>query len=483
MSAYLGDFVEDGTVNFLWSTNDSDGASITRSGDGTIHVYKDVADGTEVTTGITNVEDFDSLTGIHSCTIDLNSSAFYAIGADYTVILKAATIDTQTVNAVLARFSIENRFIEVDVTKWLGQAVTLSGGNKPDVNIDEISDDATAASNLELALENGTAGYVASDLKYISGDSAAADNLELQYDGTGIVGDNFPSTQLQLAGIGAGVGLPQVAESSVVTDGSETNDHEATWTHDGTLWVVTDGDQSDPGIDAYLQHDLDGEDAIPLSFHFHGWYQDGDAPFTNTCLVQARNWAGSSWDTIETLSHATAEEEHNPTLNPAHVSSTSNGPGSDAGVIRIRFLQGAQDSGSGSKISVDHSRVIYSTAPIQVSDILSSGQALDTTLGVLDNVDTVDQRVTANTDQIEGSDATDQIRDACWSETATELTGKPAQGATFRDKFEWVWSLLSNKKTQNATTATLFKDDASTPMSTSTVSTDGTTVTFGEWAE
>lgn len=120
---------------------------------------------------------------------------------------------------------------------------------------------------------------------------------------------------------------------------------------------------------------------------------------------------------------------------------------------------------------------------IAPSDIVSSGQALDTTLGVLNNVDTVDQRVTANTDQIEGSDATDQIRDACWSETSSELSGKPAQGATFRAKFEWVWSLLSNQKTQNATTATLFKNDASTPMSTSTVSTDGTTVVFGEWAE
>jgi hypothetical protein len=47
----------------------------------------------------------------------------------------------------------------VDVGSWLGQAVTLSTNNAPDVNINEISDDQTAAANLELfteVLENGT---------------------------------------------------------------------------------------------------------------------------------------------------------------------------------------------------------------------------------------------------------------------------------------------------------------------------------------
>ena len=44
-------------------------------------------------------------------------------------------------------------------------------------NITQISDDATAASNLELALENGTAGYVASDLKYLDGTAQRATDL------------------------------------------------------------------------------------------------------------------------------------------------------------------------------------------------------------------------------------------------------------------------------------------------------------------
>jgi len=105
---YLGDFPEDETLHFLWSSNDSNGASITRATDGTVSVYKDNGV-TQSVAGVTDTEDFDSLTGIHACTIDLSADAFYAIGANYTVVLSASTIDGQTVNAVLAHFSIENR--------------------------------------------------------------------------------------------------------------------------------------------------------------------------------------------------------------------------------------------------------------------------------------------------------------------------------------------------------------------------------------
>ncbi len=106
---YLGDYKEDGTLYFCWGTNDKDGASITRSTNGTIKVYKD--DGTsESTAGITDTKDFDSLAGIHNCKIDMDSDAFYATGHDYSVVLAGATIDGESVNAVLATYSIENRY-------------------------------------------------------------------------------------------------------------------------------------------------------------------------------------------------------------------------------------------------------------------------------------------------------------------------------------------------------------------------------------
>ena len=109
MGFYLGDFKEDSTLYFCWGTNNKDGASVTRATDGAIKVYKD--DGTaESAAGITDTEDFDSLTGVHNCKIDLSADAFYAKGHDYSVVLVGAVIDGETVNAVLATFSIESRF-------------------------------------------------------------------------------------------------------------------------------------------------------------------------------------------------------------------------------------------------------------------------------------------------------------------------------------------------------------------------------------
>jgi len=110
---YLGDFIADQAIYFMWNTMDSTGASITRSGDGVLSVYKDNSDGssfdqTQVTTGITNDEDVDGITGVHSCCIT-TTNAWYETGHDYVVVLSGSTIDGESVNAVIAHFSIENR--------------------------------------------------------------------------------------------------------------------------------------------------------------------------------------------------------------------------------------------------------------------------------------------------------------------------------------------------------------------------------------
>lgn len=109
MGPYLGDFKEGTKIYFCWGTNSGTGASITRATNGTIKVYKD-DNPTERTAGITDTEDFDGLTGVHNCRIDLSTGVFYAAGHDYSVVLVGATIDDQSVNAVLVTFSIKNRF-------------------------------------------------------------------------------------------------------------------------------------------------------------------------------------------------------------------------------------------------------------------------------------------------------------------------------------------------------------------------------------
>lgn len=106
---YLGDIALSQILYFGWNSNAVAGGSITRATNGTISVYK--ADGlTQSTSGITDTEDFDGLTGVHWVKIDTSADGtFYATGNDFNVVLSAATIDGVTINAVLATFSINNR--------------------------------------------------------------------------------------------------------------------------------------------------------------------------------------------------------------------------------------------------------------------------------------------------------------------------------------------------------------------------------------
>lgn len=111
MSApYLGDFDTGVTLRHIWSSYSAAGASITRATNGTISVYKNNGT-TQSTSGITDTEDFDALTGIHALNIDFSSDgSFYSAGSNFSIVLSGATIDGQSVNAVLGHFSIRNRY-------------------------------------------------------------------------------------------------------------------------------------------------------------------------------------------------------------------------------------------------------------------------------------------------------------------------------------------------------------------------------------
>ena len=54
--------------------------------------------------------------------------------------------------------------------------------------------------------------------------------------------------------------------------------------------------------------------------------------------------------------------------------------------------------------------------------------------------------------------------------------------ATLKDMLVWLKTLARNKITQTSTTETLYADNGSTPVSTSTDSDDGTTFTRGKWS-
>lgn len=109
MSAYLGDFRVGKTIRKMWNSTAIAGESITRSGNGTLQVYKD-GNTTQSTAGVTDTEDFDSLTGVHLVTIDTSANGtFYSAASDFELVLANATIDGKTINATLFSFSLENR--------------------------------------------------------------------------------------------------------------------------------------------------------------------------------------------------------------------------------------------------------------------------------------------------------------------------------------------------------------------------------------
>lgn len=153
---YLGDFVEGyNNLIFYWNTNDANGASVTRSTDGTLKLIR--SDGTDCTTGsLTDTEDSPD-TGIHKCTVDLSINDKCLPGYDYTVWVDGAVIATRTVNAALAQFSIENRFNPVE-------AIAGSGSNP--LNLQDVINDVNSQT---ILTESNIRGTDDDTLKTLSG--------------------------------------------------------------------------------------------------------------------------------------------------------------------------------------------------------------------------------------------------------------------------------------------------------------------------
>lgn len=144
---YLGDYPVNGTVTLKWSSQAATGASITRATDGSIRIYKGTSTSERASSaGITDTEDFDSVTGVHLLSIDLSNNAdagFYAAGNEYQIVLFGATIDGQSVNAVLAHFSIERAGGALALLKAAG----ITAG-RINADITAIATNTDAATNL-----------------------------------------------------------------------------------------------------------------------------------------------------------------------------------------------------------------------------------------------------------------------------------------------------------------------------------------------
>ena len=175
MSLNLGEIIEDGTIDFKFTTVDATGLPFALAS-GALSVYKG-NNTTESTAGITLTSPFDSRTGMHHARIVL-TDAFYVADEEYDIVITTGTVDgVSVVGYVVAHFSIHNRISKADlveivggtvptpttagvpdvnVERWLDTLVTLSSG-VPDVNVLTLATTALNAIAREIGVQKNTA--------------------------------------------------------------------------------------------------------------------------------------------------------------------------------------------------------------------------------------------------------------------------------------------------------------------------------------
>lgn len=113
---WLGDYAEDATLNYRFTTRNLTPVGTTLAGSPVVAVYKgnetDTEKYSDAESYITLSVDFDGITGSNNILIDLSGDAFFATGEDYHIEITTGTVDSvSVVGETIATFSIENRFM------------------------------------------------------------------------------------------------------------------------------------------------------------------------------------------------------------------------------------------------------------------------------------------------------------------------------------------------------------------------------------
>ena len=240
----------------------------------------------------------------------------------------------------------------VDLAAWLGTAVTVSSTSaKPEVDLFSVSDDATAA-----------------------------DNLELMYDGTGYTDPTAPASRAQADGLGAGSGGSvniQATEdntggaidpSSAAFVGSvQSGTFASTEAEDG---VLHDIDDTGNDIDIVYGFSVGGG-RTATAMTFAGFVQGNSAEIK----IKVYDHVGADWEIISTIPGSNGITN---VVLEAPLLLKHTGTGAELSKVYIRF---ETDSTSPSNLSVD--ALIASAVSIGQSVGYANGSVwIDTNNGV-----------------------------------------------------------------------------------------------------
>jgi hypothetical protein len=332
----------------------------------------------------------------------------------------------------------------VNVGQWLSQAVTLSKGNKHDVNVDEISDDATAATNLESYCDGTTP--IPANATQISGDATAADNLEAAADGTGY---NLGGGDIVAASVTGAVGSATGAVGSVTgavgsvtgnvggnVAGSVASVVGAVGSVTGAVGSVTGnvGGNVAGSVASVTAGVTLADDAITAAkFDEATAYPLASADTGATAVART----GADSDTLETLSDEIAALPTDADVQTAAAAAlTAYDPPTNAEMV-LRTLAAADYATAAALTTVDN-------------EIATIDGIVDQLLALLDD---------ARTEPGQGA---------------------PPVNPDAVTKIDYLYKAWRNKIEQTATEQTLYADDGTTADQRRTVSDDGTTFTAGE---
>ena len=331
-------------------------------------------------------------------------------------------------------FILGTDVLQADMTQILGTAVaTPATAGLLDVNVKEISSDATAANNAELMFD-GT-GYAGGTTKLgvdavaLSGDSVAADNLESEYDGTGYGHVLQRTTIATLA--------TQV--SFTLTAGSADNN-----AYNGCIIVIQDAATA-------------AQKAVGIISAYTG------ATKTVTLLNDPAVFTMATTDIVTII----ADRALKPTVDNRTLDVSTGG---EAGVDWANV--GTPGSTVGLSATTVGVLTTYTGNTLQTGDSFSRIGLAGASLTDLGGMSTA-MKAQVNTE------ALDVLNTDTFAEPAQ---GTPAATSTLVNKIGYLYKFLRNRITQTATQLSIYNDDAATVDHKSTVSDNGTTYDRGEIA-